>query len=86
VLGTETESRALPPPQSDGVELRDQLIRLLVTLTARERKVVVLRYYFDLPEDAVAEELSVTRGTVKSTASRALAKLRHDNADVKGVL
>ena len=86
VLGTDAESRALPPPQSDGVELRDQLIRLLVTLTARERKVVVLRYYFDLPEDAVAEELSVTRGTVKSTASRALAKLRHDNADVKGVL
>jgi len=85
VLGTEPETSALPPHQPDAVELRDQLVRLLATLTARERKVVVLRYYFDLTEDDVAEELSVSRGTVKSTASRALAKLRHDDADVRGV-
>jgi RNA polymerase sigma-70 factor (sigma-E family) len=86
VLGTDAESSAPYPHQPDGLEQRDQLVHLLATLTARERKVVVLRYYFDLPEDEVATELSVTRGTVKSTASRALAKLRHDNADVKGVL
>ena len=35
-----------------------------------------MRYLFDLPEAAVAADLGVTVGTVKSTSSRALAKLR----------
>ncbi|GAB3841970.1 hypothetical protein GCM10029963_14180 [Micromonospora andamanensis] len=42
----------------------------------RERAIVVLRYYFDLPEAQVARELDVSLGTVKSTSSRALEKLR----------
>ena len=37
---------------------------------------VVLRHYFDLSEAEVAHELGVTKGTVKSTLARALAKLR----------
>jgi hypothetical protein len=45
-------------------------------LSPRERAIVVLRYYFDLPEAQVARELSVSVGTVKSTSSRALEKLR----------
>jgi RNA polymerase sigma-70 factor (sigma-E family) len=57
-------------------EDRDQLVRLLATLTERERKVVVLRHYYDLSEADTAHELGVTVGTVKSTASKALAKLR----------
>lgn len=36
----------------------------------------MLRYYFDLPEAQVARELDVSVGTVKSTSSRALEKLR----------
>ena len=48
----------------------------LATLTARERAVIVLRYLFDLPEAVVARDLGITPGTVKSTSSRALAKLR----------
>jgi RNA polymerase sigma-70 factor (sigma-E family) len=90
VLGVEMESmtpalHGLGSP--DNVEQRDQLVRLLLaTLTECERKVVVLRYYYDLAEDVVAEELSVSVGTVKSTASKALSKLRHENADAKGVL
>jgi RNA polymerase sigma-70 factor (sigma-E family) len=55
---------------------RDELVRLLRTLTERERRVVVLRHYFDLTEADVARELGVAVGTVKSTLSRALAKLR----------
>ena len=51
-------------------------MRLLRTLTDRERQVVVLRHYFDLSEAEVAAELGVARGTVKSTLSRALVKLR----------
>jgi RNA polymerase sigma-70 factor (sigma-E family) len=58
------------------VDERDEAVRLLSTLTARERQVVVLRHYFDLAEADVAHELGVTKGTVKSTLARALGKLR----------
>ncbi len=52
------------------------MLAILGTLSPRERAIVVLRYYFDLPETQVARELDVSVGTVKSTSSRALAKLR----------
>jgi RNA polymerase sigma-70 factor (sigma-E family) len=55
---------------------RDQVVRLLAGLTDKERRVVVLRHYYDLPEAVVARELGIAPGTVKSTLSRALAKLR----------
>ncbi|HVK26299.1 MAG TPA: SigE family RNA polymerase sigma factor [Actinokineospora sp.] len=55
---------------------RDWLMELLDGLTPRERSVVVLRHYFDLPEADVASELRISVGTVKSTNSRALGKLR----------
>ena len=55
---------------------RDQVVRLLAGLTDKERRVVVLRHYYDLPEVVVARELGIAPGTVKSTLSRALAKLR----------
>ncbi|WP_433317913.1 SigE family RNA polymerase sigma factor [Micromonospora chersina] len=61
---------------ADEVATRRWLLTILGTLTARERAVVVLRHYFDLPEAQVARELDVSVGTVKSTASRALEKLR----------
>ncbi len=67
------------PAAPDGTapsDQRDQLLRLLATLTERERQVVVLRHYFDLSEVAVAGELGIAPGTVKSTLSRALEKLR----------
>lgn len=55
---------------------RDQLVRALQRLRPRERTTLVLRYYADLTEAQVAKELGVSVGTVKSTSSRALAKLR----------
>jgi RNA polymerase sigma-70 factor (sigma-E family) len=55
---------------------RDQLRRLLTGLSARERAVVVLRYYCDLSEQDTAATLSIPVGTVKSTCSRALSRLR----------
>jgi RNA polymerase sigma-70 factor (sigma-E family) len=61
---------------ADEVALRRWLIGALATLTLRERAVVVMRYLFDLPEATVARDLGITVGTVKSTSSRALAKLR----------
>jgi RNA polymerase sigma-70 factor (sigma-E family) len=66
--------RSVPPDHS--VEDRSELTELLAPLSPRERSIIVWRYYFDAPEAEVAERLGVSTGTVKSTASRALARLR----------
>jgi len=42
-------------------------------LPARQREALVLRYYLDLTEDQTAEAMQVSRGTVKSSTSRAIA-------------
>lgn len=55
---------------------RDQLNRALGTLSERQRKIVVLRHLMGLSEQEVADDLGVSVGTVKSTASRGLAQLR----------
>jgi len=60
----------------DRADQRDEAVALLRALTDRERRVVVLRHYFDLSEAEVARELDIAPGTVKSTLSRALGKLR----------
>ncbi len=59
-----------------GPDDRDLIVRLLAELTERERRVVVLRHYYDLSEATVAQELGIAPGTVKSTLARALTKLR----------
>jgi len=46
-------------------------------LPARAREVIALRYYLDMPDAEIAATLGVSRGTVSSTASRALASLTH---------
>jgi RNA polymerase sigma factor (sigma-70 family) len=51
-------------------------VRLLALLPAQQRRVVVLRYYTDLSEQAVADALGISVGAVKSAASRGLASLR----------
>jgi RNA polymerase sigma-70 factor (sigma-E family) len=55
---------------------RDRLNRALATLTDRQRKIVVLRHLMGLSEQEVADDLGVSLGTIKSTASRGLAQLR----------
>ena len=47
----------------------------LTQLPARQRAVLVLRYWADLPVAEVADILGCSAGTVKSTASRAAARL-----------
>jgi RNA polymerase sigma-70 factor (sigma-E family) len=48
----------------------------LGTLPQRQRAVLVLRYYEDLPDAEIAAILGISTGTVRSQASRALDKLR----------
>ncbi|MFK4083845.1 SigE family RNA polymerase sigma factor [Kribbella sp. NPDC020789] len=57
--------------------LKDATWQLLTTLPRQQRAVLVLRYYEDLSDDEIAVILGVAAGTVRSTASRALANLRH---------
>jgi RNA polymerase sigma-70 factor (sigma-E family) len=68
--------RAGPPDHALDVARRDAVQRALRALTTRERAVVVLRYWYDLTEAQIAVELGIRPGTVKSTLSRASAKLR----------
>jgi RNA polymerase sigma-70 factor (sigma-E family) len=57
-------------------ELRPALIAALATLTAQQRSIIVLRYFDDRSAAEVAGLLGISVGTVKSTASRAVAQLR----------
>jgi RNA polymerase sigma-70 factor (sigma-E family) len=59
-------------------DLQETLRRAIDRLPHRMRAAVVLRYYEDMTEAEVAERLGVSLGTVKSTVSRAVAKLRID--------
>ncbi len=44
-------------------------------LPERQRQVLVLRYWSEMSEAEIADALGISRGTVKSTASRALDSL-----------
>ena len=61
---------------ANAVAERDRLRVALDALSPRQRTVVVLRFAEDLSEKQVAEELGISLGTVKTLASRGLAKLR----------
>ena len=58
------------------IDMRAELLQALGQLPARQRAVLVLRYFNDLTEAQVAEVLGCSPGTVKSSASRGLARLR----------
>lgn len=55
---------------------RDEVLTTLRRLPHRQRAVLVLRFYEDLPEAEIAELLGCAVGTVKSLISRGLAALR----------
>lgn len=73
-----------PPGQPDGTDalhLRQALVQALGLLPPRQRAVLVLRYWEQLSEAEAAEVLGCSVGTVKSTASRGLTRLRELTAD-----
>jgi len=72
------ESLAMLSAEHQGV------VDALSTLPARQREVLVLRYYGGLSEAEIAESTGISRGAVKSTASRALASVAKAMADRPG--
>ena len=55
---------------------QDEAITALRRLSPRQRAVLVLRYYEDFTEAQIADALNCSTGTVKTQASRGLARLR----------
>ena len=79
----ERASGTVPDSAAPGDVAADLAARMAVrsalgSLTHRQRAVVVLRVFDDLPEAQVAQVLNCAVGTVKSTMARSLAKLRED--------
>jgi RNA polymerase sigma factor (sigma-70 family) len=79
----EQATETLPDSTAPGDVAADVAVRLairgaLASLTSRQRAVLVLRVFDDLSEAQVARILDCAVGTVKSTMSQALAKLRDD--------
>jgi RNA polymerase sigma-70 factor (sigma-E family) len=79
------EMAATSDPMNN-LALRDVLFSAVQQLSTRQRNCVLLRYYWELSEAEAADVLGVSVGTVKSTASRALARLRADDTlhEVRG--
>ncbi len=61
---------------TDAVDDRELVQQALARLPARQRDVLLLRYYEDLSEAEIALRLGCAPGTVKSSAARALRALR----------
>ncbi|MDI1463124.1 SigE family RNA polymerase sigma factor [Catellatospora sp. KI3] len=69
------EPRSVEDPAGAAV-LKLAMSRVLGELTRKQRAVVVLRYYEDLPEAEVAALMGTSVGTVRSQVHRTLTRLR----------
>ncbi|MEV4418010.1 SigE family RNA polymerase sigma factor, partial [Catellatospora sp. NPDC049609] len=69
--------RAAASPQA-AVDERDEVWRALGRLPKQQKLVLVLRYFEDLSEAEIAQTLGISPGSVKTHASKGLAKLRLD--------
>jgi RNA polymerase sigma-70 factor (sigma-E family) len=77
--------RLAQPEQAGPAPIEDRwLWDLVQCLPRRQREVVVLRYWCDLAEADIAHVLSISTGTVKSSAHRAHARLAAALAERNG--
>jgi RNA polymerase sigma-70 factor (sigma-E family) len=56
-------------------EEHQQVLAAVRALPERQREALVLRFYLDMSEEEAARAMGITRGTVKSATSRAVAAL-----------
>ena len=56
-------------------EDRREVLTAVARLPRRQREILALRFYLDMSENQIAATLKISRGTVSSTVSRALATL-----------
>jgi RNA polymerase sigma-70 factor (sigma-E family) len=72
------------PDATEHADRRDELWSALQLLPPRMRAVLVLRYFEDLSEAQIAAALGCSTGSVKSQASRGLARLRASYGEGSG--
>ena len=68
--------RTADDPELHRIDDRDRLRRALLQLPARQRTVLVLRYYADMPDQRIAQLMDTSPVTVRTQAARGLATLR----------
>jgi RNA polymerase sigma-70 factor (sigma-E family) len=77
------ELRLAPSAESSAIhsDQRGRIMALISDLPLRQREVLVLRYYLDLDEATIAASLGISRGSVKTHASRGISALRSRMGD-----
>ncbi len=76
IESAQSEPGKISPAEIEAVERRATLFRLVETLPAEQRRVVVLRFVEEKSIREVAREISKTEGAVKQLQFRALSSLR----------
>lgn len=94
VLRRRRTARAYVPPHAVNARSAESMailstehqavVEALRSLPPRQREVLVLRYYGGMSEAEIAESAGISRGAVKSTASRALATVAKTISDRSG--
>lgn len=69
-LRSDSDGRSYMP------EYRPEVLAAVKRLSVRQRAVVVLNYWEDLPADDIADRLGVSEGSVRRHLARARSKLR----------
>jgi RNA polymerase sigma factor (sigma-70 family) len=78
-LRRQRTARSFTPPPAEEVGLgADELWDALATLDDRRRTAIVLRFYEDMPDDAIAEILGCRPATVRTLVHRGLHALRKE--------
>ena len=60
----------------EGVEYRESLQPLLATIPARERRILILRFFGNMTQSQIAADIGISQMHVSRLLSQTLAKLR----------